>query len=339
MSTDWGRFNAWSGLAAVLPEHLRHQAIEEAISAAKSDAVRTLLADGAAREAQEAVAELAIRAGEKGFFREALELVRVLPQRDSHGKRVRVNALAELLSTADDESRDTVLEQALRAARSINDYAEQALALAPLGGSLPADERRDVHAAALVAAHEITSPRNCAEVLVRAIPFLSGTQMQEAVLRAVTCLDEVEGSEFFRISSMLSRSLAPDVAATLIETKIMAAPKDEGEEAIQSALIRMFSNALSGPLLMKASKRALGCQNTRRRIQTLACLLPRLPLEAKIEFLSLMVRDVAKMAGVDGSDSPRRSQGRRRIAGVGRNGSQASPGSSGSSARPAGSWT
>jgi hypothetical protein len=102
---------------------------------------------------------------------------------------------------------------------------------------------------------------------------------------------------------MLSRSLAPDVAATLIETKIMAAPKDEGEEAIQSALIRMFSNALSGPLLMKASKRALGCQNTRRRIQTLACLLPRLPLEAKIEFLSLMVRDVAKMAGVDGSDS------------------------------------
>jgi hypothetical protein len=304
--SEWNRFLAWSGLVTVLPRPLWPQAIQQAITAVKSDTVQALLIKGGG---QEQVGEFAIRISEAGFVKEALSLTRALPQRDSYDNPVRANSLTKLLATSRDGAlRATVLPEALIAARAIHDHNEQALALTALGASLSADKRHDLHAAALAAVHAIPSPENRLDVLIKILPFLGGAEMQAAVTQAITDWHATEGYEQFRYARALARSLPPGAAHALVTKEFTAPVVDEADEERQLTIIREFSGSLSEALLAKALQCAKDIQDVPSRIKTVTALLPRLSSSGRIELLRQLLLDAAALEVVDESESSPRAE-------------------------------
>jgi hypothetical protein len=121
------RVEAFVNLSEVLPEPLKHAAVEEALKAARSNKFQTRIADRIGEIADEPLMQLALHASRASDLDTAFAAVRVFPRQGARGGiGPRADALTLLATHLPKELRADVLLEALSAAQVVGDLCHRA---------------------------------------------------------------------------------------------------------------------------------------------------------------------------------------------------------------------
>jgi hypothetical protein len=135
----WLRLQVCAELAQILPQNLRGQILDDALTAGQSDRVQRLLADHIGELSDEPIMRLALCLAADGQFDRALAAARTFPQRGRYGGAgPRAEALGLLAPHLPEEARRGVLLEALAAAHLVGDVYHQVCALAAWAALHPA---------------------------------------------------------------------------------------------------------------------------------------------------------------------------------------------------------
>jgi Trypsin-like peptidase domain/AAA ATPase domain len=294
------QLRALAELAESLPEPLRREAVSGAVAAAHADL--TLFARLDMTEACDDFVSAALQLHRQGYAGEAVEVLRALPEYDSHGDRPRLRALAKALEHTDAGFRERIVDDALAAARSIGDQAEAAPALVALAALLPDDQRQAAEDLALGMTSPIVDPEQRGWVLEHMWPALSNPAADREVAGALAALASLDDpGRRAQLMRMLPR-LRTEQLESLVRDNILRSGTHD--EAWQAWLISRLATVVPDPVIPELIDRAQRFEHPEYRVEALAALQGR----TADDLVGQLLDDVEALPAVDDYDNSPRAE-------------------------------
>ncbi len=235
--------------------------------------------------------------------------------------RVRSQALAAIAPHLP-ETEPQLLEEALNAARNINDEESRSKALAAIAPNLSETERqKEVLEKALNAARNINNEESRSHALAAIAPHLPETERQKVLQEALNAAKNIKNSYYGlpgmneNLRSKALAAIAPHLSETepqLLEEALNAARNINNEESRSHALAAIVPNlpeTKRKEVLQEAKDAARNINNEKSRSHALAAIAPHLPEKKRQKLL-----DEALEAALNINNEKSRSQALAAIA-------------------------